>query len=186
MRRPAEQVSHSENSAGRLLDKMRQRFPVLADSLPLVSGIENELAPHFAGVPNWRIIAALRRHVNGRRYLEAVLRGEQRFNLLGDPVGEITESERAYARERLNRLGSVSEGASSEADILADIKHGQRLMLSRLVASRFGDDVAEASRPYLERISDEAQLGAVGEALLDCYTADDWLQQLRERAPAEV
>jgi hypothetical protein len=186
MPRPGVSDRSKDNSAERLLASMRQRFPVMADFRPLISGIQDELGRHYPDVPNWRIIAALRRHVHDVRYLQAILGCEQRHNLLGDPAGEVTAGERAFARERLSQYGGAAEGADLATDPLADIKHGQRLLLGKLVAARFGEDTAQASRALLNQLDHEDPLAAVGIALLDCPDGDSWLQLLRERVPAPV
>lgn len=184
MPRARESDQTGDNSAGRLLEDIRRRFPVVAEYLPLISGIEDEIGRHFPDVPNWRVIAALRRHVNDSRYLKAILRNEQRHNLLGDPVGEVTESERAHAMERLKKLGGGADNEDAgDGDDLASIKHGQRLMLCKLAGARFGEDVASRSRSLLDQLSEEGQLEEVGVALLDCFDGEEWLQLLADRVP---
>lgn len=185
MARARETDQTGESSAGRLLEEIRRRFPVVAEYLPLISGIEDEIGRHFPDVPNWRVIAALRRHVNDTRYLKAILRNEQRFNLLGDPAGEVTEGERAHAMERLEKLGASTEVNEDDGggDALEDIRHGQRLMLCKLARARFGEDVVRRGRPLLNQLGEEGQLEEVGVALLDSFEGEEWLQLLADRVP---
>jgi len=58
----------------------------------------------------------------------------------------------------------------------------QRHMLVRQVQRRFGDEVAENSRPLLARIADPQQLDDLAEVLLDSPDGEAWLSALRKVA----
>jgi len=166
-----------------LLDDIRAKFPAFAQYLPLSGGIEQELSRQYPDDPTWRVIAALRRHVNEIPYLKSELRNQERFNLMGDPVGEVTPAERAYVRSKLRSLEEAGEVSPQEWGPLEDMRNGQRLLLSKQVAAMFGEDTARQSREYLERIGDEGALEDLGVALLSCELLEDWLDALETRVP---
>jgi len=166
-----------------MLTDLRMRFPVFAEFLPLARGIENELQPYFPNDPNWRIIAALRRHVNDTRYLKTALSRRQRHNLMGQAIGEVSPAERAYMRAKLRKLAESGEGGPEDADPMEDLKNGQRLMLCAQVDHLFGAEMATTCRPYLEQIAEEKVLEELGVDLLRAGSAEDWLEALRSRVP---
>jgi hypothetical protein len=157
---------------------MEQDFTVLRDFLPLVSGIEDELARHYSEDTSWRVIAALKRHVAKPAYLRAILRYQQRFDLSGEPKGEVTEEERLHARDQLQALEDAGELDEETADPLGRITEGYRLLLCKQVAHRFGQEGARESRAYLEGVHAEKALEKAGIRLLDCESLDDWLSVL--------
>ncbi|MFA9459556.1 ProQ/FINO family protein [Thiohalorhabdus methylotrophus] len=183
MNRHTSSQQHSSGRADALLEEFRRRFPVFAEFRPLAPGIENELQSHFPDDPNWRIIAALRRHVNDSRYLKATFGQRRRYNLIGQAVGEVTTAERAFIRAKLHKRAEAGESAAEEADPLEDLKNGQRLLLSGQVDYLYGEEVATACQPYLERIGEEKVLEELGVELLRTRDADDWLQTVRDRVP---
>ena len=64
-----------------IAEALEAEFEVFRDFLPLASGIETMLAGHFPDDPSWRVLAALRRHVNKAAYLRALVRHQYRYNL---------------------------------------------------------------------------------------------------------
>lgn len=157
------------------MEDMEEQFPPIRDFLPLVSGIEDELTRHYSGDHGWRVIAALKRHVGKPAYLRSLLRYQQRFNLAGEPQGEVSEDDRLFARDQLEEL----EGAGKvDEDPLGRITEGYRLLLCKQVSHRFGQDGAHQSRPYLDNVYSEKALEKAGVRLLDCGTLDEWLQVL--------
>mgnify|MGYP006286613183 CR=1 FL=1 len=99
----------------RLLAHLREEFPVMKEYRPLASGIDrqirDELKARKGSPPAWRIIAAIRQHVREEPYLEAVSQGGPRFNIRGEPEGEVQRFERSYARRLLR-------GGQEESDAL--------------------------------------------------------------------
>ena len=157
---------------------MEEAFPVFRDFLPLVSGIEEELTRHFTSDHGWRVIAALKRHVGKPAYLRGILTHQQRFDLNGEPQGEVTEAERLYARDQLQALEAAGELDDEAEDPLGRITEGYRLLLCKQVAHRFGQEGASQSRPYLNAVHGEKALEKAGTRLLECESLDDWLSFL--------
>jgi hypothetical protein len=165
-----------------LVAEMEREFGALRDFLPLVSGIEDELARHYSEDASWRVIAALKRHVAKRAYLRAILRYQQRFDLTGEPKGEVTEEERLHARDQLKALEAAGEPDDEAADPLGRITEGYRLLLCKQVAHRFGQEGARQSRAYLDDVHAEKALEKAGIRLLDCGSLEEWLRALANLA----
>jgi hypothetical protein len=157
------------------MEQLDNDFQVIRDCLPLASGIEDELARHFTDEASWRVIAALKRHVARPAYLRAILRYQQRFDLAGEPKGEVAEDERLHARDQLKALEAAGELDGTQEDPLGRITEGYRLLLCKQVAHRFGHEGARESRAYLEGVHGENALEKAGIRLLDCESLDDWL-----------
>jgi hypothetical protein len=66
-------------------------------AIPLIRA---ELSPHHSV---WAIKASLAVHFNSRGYLEAIVNGEARFGLDGEPAGAVADDERRHAIKRLAR-----------------------------------------------------------------------------------
>ena len=84
---------------------LRQSFPCIfsLDVKPLKIGITQDiLATHLNGAPNevW-IRRAIGYHVRSHFYLKRIKQGAYRFNLEGQPDGEVTDVEAASAKEML-------------------------------------------------------------------------------------
>jgi hypothetical protein len=173
----AEQGSRTQE----ILDEMEADIPVIRDFQPLASGIEDTLSRRFPNDPSWRVIAALRRHIQRPAYLRTILSHQERLDLDGKPVARISEAERLHAKEQLAAQG---EGIPAEGeDALGQITEGFRLLLCKQIHHRFGSEVARKSRPYLDGLHNETPLEKAGTALLDCSTAQEWLDFLENRLP---
>ena len=84
---------------------LRQSFPCIfsLDVKPLKIGITQDiLATHLNGAPDevW-IRRAIGYHVRSHFYLKRIKQGAYRFNLEGQPDGEVTDVEAASAKEML-------------------------------------------------------------------------------------
>ena len=61
---------------------------------------------------------------------------------------------------------------------------GERALVRRLAARRFGQGAVEDLVPVLEDIADSERLAAIAAAVFTCETADDFLSRVREAAQA--
>lgn len=168
-----------KDASGRIdqiLEELRSEYPVFQDFLPLGSGIEQSLTAKFPNDPSWRIISALRKHVNDPRYLQMVQRSQQRYNMNGQPVGEVSEAERLHARSTLEMLKTPR--SKTVKDPLGEATEGFRLLLSKQAAYKFGPQVASDSRAHLDRIRNEGTMEEVGKRLMDVSTPEEWLELL--------
>ena len=59
---------------------------------------------------------------------------------------------------------------------------GERDLVYRLVARRFGPDTAERLVPVLDPLSDPERIVAVADAVLECQTAEEFIARARKAA----
>lgn len=162
-----------------LLTEMRNDFPVFEQCLPLASGIEEELTPHFPRDPGWRVIAALRRHVHESDYLRGLLRNNERYGLHGEVRSHVSEGERHHAQRLLERMGESVEIPTEVSATGGMAKEdGLRLLITLQSAHKFGHDMVESVEPYLVRLEGEDALTEVGVQLLDVDSREEWLRVL--------
>jgi ProP effector len=180
---------HHPRGQGRtyhILEEMRRAFPVLQDFQPLASGIEDSLAAHFPRDPAWRVIAALRRHVQDSRYLRAIIDGEARYDLNGEVRSYISEGERHHAQRLLRERGEEAPGGKTGAKGGPPADEGKeeglRLLIALQSAHRFGSGISQEVQPYLEALESEDALTEAGVRLLDAASRQEWLAYLREAA----
>jgi sRNA-binding protein len=107
----------------------------MGDFRPLVSGIDRQLSEAFPDEPTWRVVAALRSHVNDPRYLRALAEGGQRHTLDGEPRGPVSEDHREHARRRLAELEGPAEAGDGEEDRTEALR--ARLAAHYTVINRF-------------------------------------------------
>jgi ProP effector len=89
------------HAARALLKQLEQTFPVFRTALPLVVGVDKALIARMPDVNRKALRIALSLHTNSTRYLKAMEKAQTRFDLDGNPVGEVPESHRAHASELL-------------------------------------------------------------------------------------
>jgi len=72
---------------------------------PLAIGIRQAIAdraPDLAGPPRWRLHQALWRYCSRPEYMAGLVQGAVRIDLDGKPLGVVTATEAANAREQLD------------------------------------------------------------------------------------
>ena len=84
-----------------LLIELRQRFPAFAQCLPLAIGIDKLLLAEMPEISRKTLRVALNMHTNSSRYLKAMATATVRFDLAGNPAGEVLDEHRARANEML-------------------------------------------------------------------------------------
>ena len=98
---PRPSVSTS-NPARELLGQLAALFPIIAKAEPLAIGIDKSLFERVPDLPRKHLRTALRTHTASTRYLKAVVRSPHRFDLDGQPAGEISEEQRMHAKALLD------------------------------------------------------------------------------------
>jgi hypothetical protein len=86
--------------------QLKQRFPALFSGAvkPLKLRIQVDIQERAPGVFSKQVLSAFfRRHTGSTSYLMAVTKAPNRFDLDGQPAGEITEEHRKVAQEELAR-----------------------------------------------------------------------------------
>lgn len=112
--RPAEL---SPAACGRLL---AERFPALfagpGPVRPIKLRIQADIQARAPGVFSRRVLSVfLSRHTTGNAYLKALVQAPHRFDLDGQPAGEIAPEHREAAREELERRRAVHRAKAGPA-----------------------------------------------------------------------
>lgn len=89
------------NPARTLLAELSEKYQVFRDGKPLAIGINKQLAALHPEIEAKVLRLALRSHTNSVRYLKAVEKATERYDLEGKVAGEVTEEQRQHAAELL-------------------------------------------------------------------------------------
>lgn len=93
--------------------QLKERFPALfagSAAKPLKLRIQADIKERAPGVFTKAVMSAfLRRHTGTTAYLIALTKAEHRFDLDGQPAGEITDEHRQVAQEELDRRRAVHQ-----------------------------------------------------------------------------
>ena len=102
--------------ARRLLKSFQETYAVFKEFQPLAIGIDKQLLAQDANLPRKALRLALSMHTNAFRYLKAMEKATQRFNLDGSPAGDVPEGHRKHASEILReRAKKETERRQAEA-----------------------------------------------------------------------
>ncbi|HOL64315.1 MAG TPA: ProQ/FINO family protein [Accumulibacter sp.] len=105
-----------------LLERLRQQFPVFRDALPLAIGIDKQLLARHPDIDRKALRIALGMHTHSLRYLKAMEKACVRYQLDGQPAGEVPAEHRQHAaeliRERLKKQAEQRK-AQREAEAIA-------------------------------------------------------------------
>lgn len=88
-------------SARALLKELQEQYVVFRECRPLAIGVDKQLLAARPELDRKLLRLALRTHTASVRYLKAVEKGSQRFDLDGNPVAELSEEHRTHAAETL-------------------------------------------------------------------------------------
>lgn len=88
-------------SARALLKDFQEKFVVFRDCKPLAIGIDKQLLAKLPDLNRKALRMALGIHTNSLRYLKCMAKATERFDLEGNPAGEVTEAQRSHASEIL-------------------------------------------------------------------------------------
>jgi ProP effector len=126
-------------SARALLKQLQQQFPAFRDCLPLAIGIDKQLLARVPGLDRKTMRAALGIHTGSMRYLRAMEKATQRFDLDGVAGAEVTDTHRLHAKEQL-QLRFKKEAERKKAEKAAEAEaEAARLRQEKLqqLASKF-------------------------------------------------
>ena len=84
-----------------LLKDLQARFDVFRNYSPLAIGIDKQVLAAQPDLDRKALRTALRMHVGSLRYMKAMEKATQRFDLEGKAVAEVSEEHRAHATETL-------------------------------------------------------------------------------------
>jgi hypothetical protein len=99
--------------------ELKARFPALftGGAKPLKLRIQADIQERAPGVFTKQVLSAfLRRYTGSTSYLIAVSRGTQRFDLDGQPAGELSEEHRQVASDELNRRRTLQQTRREQED----------------------------------------------------------------------
>lgn len=133
--RPAEPTSPAAAKPGAFdcATELKQRFPALFGGAPkpLKLRIQADIQERAPGVFSKQALSAFfRRYTGGTGYLIAMTKSPHRFDLDGNPAGEISEEHRQVASEELARrralhqskVDQAEEGRRNRAALLRDFE----------------------------------------------------------------
>ena len=80
-----------------MLKRLQSESPAFRDCKPLALKIDTSILARFADFDRKNLRIALRMHTASTKYLKAVERGSERFDLDGKPAGEVTQEQREHA-----------------------------------------------------------------------------------------
>jgi len=104
-----------------LLKQLQQEFPAFRDCLPLAIGIDKQLLARMPGLDRKVMRAALGIHTGSMRYLRAMEKAKQRFDLDGSAGAEVPEAHRLHAKEQLQqRFKKEADRKKAERDAAAE------------------------------------------------------------------
>jgi len=104
-----------------LLKQLQQEFPAFRDCLPLSIGIDKQLLAKMPGLDRKVMRAALGIHTGSMRYLRAMEKAKQRFDLDGTAGAEVPDAHRQHAKEQLQqRFKKEAERKKAERDAAAE------------------------------------------------------------------
>ncbi|HQZ01689.1 MAG TPA: ProQ/FINO family protein [Thauera sp.] len=93
-----------------LLQRLQKEFPAFRDCKPLALKIDAAIAERLPDIDRKSLRAAMRMHTASTRYLKAIERSQERFDLDGQPAGEVTEEQRTHASTTLKeRFAAVAK-----------------------------------------------------------------------------
>lgn len=88
-----------EHNPRQLLKELQESFPVFRDCQPLAIGIDKQLLTRVPGLHRKTLRIALAMHTHSLRYLKTMAGATGRFDLDGQPTGEVTDAHRGHAAE---------------------------------------------------------------------------------------
>jgi ProP effector len=84
-----------------LLAKLQEASPTFRELRPLALRIDKAIAERFPELDRKAIRSAMRMHTASTRYLKVMEKASARFDLDGNADGEVTEEQRAHAKQAL-------------------------------------------------------------------------------------
>lgn len=120
-----------------LLQRLQEAFPAFRDCKPLALRIDASIVERMPDIDRKSLRAALRMYTASTRYLKAVERSQQRFDLDGQPAGEVTEEQRMHASTTLKeRFAAVARQQKEKRE--AEAAEKRRTEKLQQLVSKFG------------------------------------------------
>lgn len=120
-----------------LLQKLQALSPTFRDCKPLALRIDTSILERFPEFERKALRAALRMHTASTRYLKAVERSAERFDLDGNVAGEVTEEQRSHAATMLKeRFAAAAKQQKAKRE--AEESERRRAEKLQQLVSKFG------------------------------------------------
>lgn len=99
-----------------VLDALVERYAIFKDAKPLMIGIHKAIMERQPELTKPQVSKALRIHTAQTRYLKALAKAGERYDLDGNPAGEVTQEQRdAAALMVQERIQKAAEKRKTEA-----------------------------------------------------------------------
>ncbi len=100
-----------------VLETLTATFPVFKDGLPLAIGIHKAIKLRLPDLGEASLRMALKGYTASTKYLKIIANGKQRFDLDGNPAGEVTAEQRQQALESIReRFRKAAERKNAEQE----------------------------------------------------------------------
>ncbi len=120
-----------------ILQRLQAVSPTFRDCKPLALKIDAAIHERFPEFDRKSLRAALRMYTGATRYLKAVERSAERFDLDGNPAGEVTDEQRAHAATTLKeRFAAVARQQREKRE--ADAAERRRAEKLTQLMNKFG------------------------------------------------
>lgn len=123
-----------------LLERLQAEFSVFRDHQPLAIGIHKQLLERMPDLDKNKVRVAMHSHTASTRYLKALTEGAPRFDLDGQPAGEVTAEQQEVAVQTLrDRLKKAAERRKAEqAEARRQEEETKRQAKLQQLAEKFG------------------------------------------------
>ncbi len=156
---PSNATATREISPAACAGLLKQHFPALfgGPPKPLKLRIQADINQRAPGVFTKPALSAFfRRYTGSTAYLIALGKATQRFDLDGQPAGELSEEHRNLAREELARRRQVSRERDQQAQAQVQAQHAQVLQAQQAQARNEQALVSDQQREQ-QRVQREQQ-----------------------------
>lgn len=109
-----------------LLKDLQTQFPVLRDALPLAIGIDKQLIARLPEINRKVLRTALGMHTNSLRYLKGIKKATVRFDIDGNPAGDVTDAQRTHAATVLDERSKKEAEQRKAQRAAAEAAEAQR------------------------------------------------------------
>jgi ProP effector len=100
-----------------VLETLISTFPAFKDGQPLAIGIHKAIKARLPDIGEGSLRMVLKNYTASTKYLKAIANGKQRFDLEGNPAGDVTAEQRQQALETIKeRFRKAAERKKAEQD----------------------------------------------------------------------
>jgi hypothetical protein len=107
----------SKGAVIKILDSLKEKYPVLKKAKPLCSTIKEEILAENPQLTLEEIVAVIKWHVKSPKYLQKMLSKTHRYNLKDEKVSEIIEADKAYARFKSQHILPQKKKPEAEVNV---------------------------------------------------------------------